>query len=46
MNSITQDILYKQSVAKYSFKHGVGLSNICHTFLYTVEQSFIDISFM
>ena len=23
MNSITQDILYKQSVVKYSFKHGV-----------------------
>ena len=23
MNSITQDILYKQSVIKYSFKHGV-----------------------
>ena len=23
MNSITQDILYKQSVVKYSYKHGV-----------------------
>ena len=23
MNSITQDILYKQSVIKYSYKHGV-----------------------
>lgn len=23
MNSITQDILYKQSVEKYSFRHGV-----------------------
>ena len=23
MNSITQDILYKQSVVKYSYRHGV-----------------------
>ena len=23
MNSITQDILYKQSVVEYSYKHGV-----------------------
>ena len=28
MNSITQDILYKQSVVKYSFKHGVAKAAI------------------
>ena len=31
MISITQDLKFKQAVVEYSFKHGVGLSNICYT---------------
>ena len=40
MNSITQDILFKQSVVEYSLKHGVGLSNICHTYLISLALKY------
>ena len=39
MNSITQDILYKQSVEKYSFKNGVTKAAIKFK---CTEKQYID----
>lgn len=45
MNSITQDILYKQSVVKYSYKYGVTKVAKPHLFLIISYANYSTILF-